>query len=403
MNRRRAKPFGSSYSDIYGKMRFSSTPSGYTFRGRKYAGGAALDKVSAVAGGVGDIVNAASANAEVRDTSEVQAAINEQKNKSFDTSSYTNLLAGYDPTRLKTNWTGKDMRKNSTGQMIGNTIGAMSSGAAAGGSVGGPWGAVAGAAVGLGGSLAGIFAGKNKARKLAKKLNEAADEANKTAINNFGYATDKVTQKNAEQANANFKAEGGNLYSMIGTIGKGLGSAIGSMTSKELKPLNPYTGIVNSQVKFKDPNKGMQKFNDAMTALTGSVTSAISDFKGDKKEQPTLSDSSSQTTQSTQPIQNNAINPLSSEWLTDVKKGMQNQSNNVKLQGSFVGNNNQPYSLPNKNLQLPDFQTATPSYGSDWRNTSFKADGGYIEGREYDLSEDEIEELINEGYELEYA
>lgn len=433
MNGRRNRPLSYSYTDVYGKLRFSSNRNSDKIAGYKYApggetGGKVSGKdiaggISSVSGGIGGIVSAASANAQIADTSEYKEAIQEQKNKTYDTSDYSSLLSGYDGSRLKTNLRAKDIRGLSAGQAVGNTLSAVGSGAQAG-SVAGPWGAAAGAVVGLGSAIGGIFSGKRKAKKMAAKLNKEAKEANEEAINDFSYAAGQVSRKNAEKANANFKAGGGELYGTIGQAVSGLGSAISAFSGPKKKIPSPWSNRVSSAPKIKDPNKSMDNIANGVAALTG-VASTMSGLfnKKDDSASGNANNGTANNNSGTTPS-GNGQNLLTPEGLN---KSMDFTKNKPWQFYAFGTNNNPPKNqIPFSGIQQAKVEPQ--QFGGQWRNVSLfpsssqqsslgtpsgapsqvptsKKDGGqlYEESKTYNLSEREIKRLIKAGYELEYV
>lgn len=165
-----------------------------------------------VVGGITSIIDSSLKNAQIADTTGIENNIKDLRDTDFSEATDSNsLMNSYNNLNfLKDDYSWKDVRGISNGELVGNTLSAIGSGAMAGASVGGPFGAIAGAAVGLGGSLAGIFAGKNKARKKARFLNQAAEAANNMAIDNYDFQVNDVMQNNARNAmQYAYAAEGG--------------------------------------------------------------------------------------------------------------------------------------------------------------------------------------------------
>ena len=178
----------------------------------KEAGGSNLGgSISAVAGGIGGIVEAGMANAQIADTTEQEQEREARENWQSSANSNDDLLAemASDVSIGNTNW--KSIRGVTPGQMVGNTFKGIASGAAAGAKVGGPWGAVAGAVVGLGSGLAGIFAGNSKAKKKAAELNEAAKKANLAKAQTLTAKAGALDQAADQRALAAYAAYGGDI------------------------------------------------------------------------------------------------------------------------------------------------------------------------------------------------
>lgn len=171
-----------------------------------------IGKAGNVVSGVTSIIDSSLKNAKIADTTGIENNIEDFRNTDFSEATDSNsLINAYNNLNfLKDDYSWKDVRGVSNGELFGNTLSAVGSGAMAGASVGGPWGAVAGAAIGLGGSLAGIFTGKNKAKRKARFLNQASKVANNTAIDNYDFQVDDVMQDNARNAmKYAYAAEGG--------------------------------------------------------------------------------------------------------------------------------------------------------------------------------------------------
>lgn len=171
-----------------------------------------IGKAGNVVSGVTSIIDSSLKNAKIADTTGIENDIKDFRNTDFSEATDSNsLINAYNNLNfLKDDYSWKDVRGVSNGELFGNTLSAVGSGAMAGASVGGPWGAVAGAAIGLGGSLAGIFTGKNKAKRKARFLNQASKVANNTAIDNYDFQVDEVMQDNARNAmKYAYAAEGG--------------------------------------------------------------------------------------------------------------------------------------------------------------------------------------------------
>lgn len=168
--------------------------------------------IAGIAGGIGGIVEAGMANAQIADTiaqeQEREARENWQSSAS-DNDSLLAEMASDVSINENTNW--KSIRGVTPGQMVGNTFKGVVSGASAGAKVGGPWGAVAGAAAGLAGGLAGIFAGNSKAKKKAAELNEAAKQANLAKAQTLTAKAGALDQAADQRALAAYAAYGGDI------------------------------------------------------------------------------------------------------------------------------------------------------------------------------------------------
>ena len=166
--------------------------------------------IAGIAGGIGGIVEAGMANAQIADTTEQEQEREARENWQSSASDNDSLLAEMASDVSigeNTNW--KSIRGVTPGQMVGNTLKGVVSGASAGAKVGGPWGAVAGAAAGLASGIAGIFTGNSKAKKKAAELNEAAKQANLAKAQTLTAKAGALDQASDARALAAYAAGGG--------------------------------------------------------------------------------------------------------------------------------------------------------------------------------------------------
>ena len=176
--------------------------------------------IGSIGGAVGSIAQAGISNAQIADTSGIEAQNKAQKNMVVGASSNDDLMSEWGSwNKMKDDYSWKDVRGGSTGQRITNTIGAAGQGAAAGASVGGPIGAIVGGVVGLGSAIGGWLGGNRKAKRKAKKLNKEAKEANERALTSFETRADNIDTQNDFNMLANFSAYGGPLEFGSGAIG----------------------------------------------------------------------------------------------------------------------------------------------------------------------------------------
>ena len=183
--------------------------------------------IGSIAGAATSIIGAGVQNAQIADTTALENQQEEFADTTFDAGSTDSLLNQWNSINwMSDDWTAKDVRGLSGGEMAGNTIGAAASGAAAGAQVGGAWGAVIGGVVGLGSGLAGIFAGNKKARNKAKELNTNAKLANRDATKNFNLAVENQAADASRAAlMTNYAAEGGPIHIKEKNRGKFTASA----------------------------------------------------------------------------------------------------------------------------------------------------------------------------------
>jgi hypothetical protein len=176
--------------------------------------------IGSIGGAVGSIAQAGISNAQIADTSGIEAQNKAQKNMVVGASSNDDLMSEWGSwNKVKDDYSWKDVRGGSTGQRITNTIGAAGQGAAAGASVGGPIGAIVGGVVGLGSAIGGWLGGNRKAKRKAKKLNKEAKEANERALTSFETRADNIDTQNDFNMLANFSAYGGPLEFGSGATG----------------------------------------------------------------------------------------------------------------------------------------------------------------------------------------
>lgn len=176
--------------------------------------------IGSIGGAVGSIAQAGISNAQIADTSGIESQIEAQKNMTIGASSNEDLLSEWGSwTKVKDDYTWKDVRGGNTGQRLTGTLGAAGQGAAAGASVGGPIGAIVGGVVGLGSAIGGWLGGNKKAKRKAKRLNKEAKEANERALTSFETRADNIDTQNDFNILANFSAYGGPLEFGSGAIG----------------------------------------------------------------------------------------------------------------------------------------------------------------------------------------
>lgn len=185
-----------------------------------FKGGNIGSTIGSIGGAVGSIAQAGISNAQTADTSGIESQIEAQKNMTAGASSNEDLLSEWGSwTKVKDDYTWRDVRGGNTGQRLAGTLGAAGQGAAAGASVGGPIGAVVGGVVGLGSAIGGWLGGNRKAKRKARRLNREAREANERALSSFETRANTIDAQNDFNILANFSAYGGPLESGSGAIG----------------------------------------------------------------------------------------------------------------------------------------------------------------------------------------
>jgi hypothetical protein len=234
------------------------------------------NSIGSIGGAVGSIAQAGISNAQIADTSGIEAQNKAQKNMVVGASSNDDLMSEWGSwNKVKDDYSWKDVRGGSTGQRITNTIGAAGQGAAAGASVGGPIGAIVGGVVGLGSAIGGWIGGNKKAKRKAKRLNKEAKEANERALTSFETRADNIDTQNDFNMLANFSAYGGPLNFGSGAIGyefgnKYLNNQEMNMLSKQrltslpnsfqaLPEMNTYNAFAEGGGLSREKNYGSKK------------------------------------------------------------------------------------------------------------------------------------------------
>lgn len=176
--------------------------------------------IGSIEGAIGGMAQTGISNAQIADTSGIESQIEAQKNMTIGASSNEDLLSEWGSwTKVKDDYTWKDVRGGNTGQRLTGTLGAAGQGAAAGASVGGPIGAIVGGVVGLGSAIGGWLGGNRKAKRKARRLNREAKEANERALSSFEERANTIDAQNDFNILANFSAYGGPLEFGSGAIG----------------------------------------------------------------------------------------------------------------------------------------------------------------------------------------
>lgn len=216
--KRRGKMPPNMFEDGGAKQSWGQQPSGQfsnAFKGENLG-----SSIGSIGGAVGNIAQAGISNAQIADTSGIESQIEAQKNMTIGASSNEDLLNEWGSwTKVKDDYTWKDVRGGNTGQRLTGTLGAAGQGATAGASVGGPIGAIVGGVVGLGSAIGGWLGGNRKAKRKARRLNREAREANERALSSFERRANTIDAQNDFNILANFSAYGGPLEFGSGAIG----------------------------------------------------------------------------------------------------------------------------------------------------------------------------------------
>ena len=169
------------------------------------------NSIGSIGGAIGGMAQTGISNAQIADTSGIESQIEAQKNMTIGASSNEDLLNEWGSwTKVKDDYTWKDVRGGNTGQRLTGTLGAVGR-AATGASVGGPIGAIVGGVVGLGSAIGGWLGGNRKAKRKARRLNREAKEANERALSSFEERANTIDAQNDFNILANFSAYGGPL------------------------------------------------------------------------------------------------------------------------------------------------------------------------------------------------
>lgn len=206
-----------------------------------------MGTVGTAGSAIGDIAGAAISNAKIADTSNIEAQNKLQANRTIGASTNDDLMSEWGSmTKVKDDFSWKDVRGGSAGQRAGNTLGALGKGAAAGATIGGPLGAIAGGVAGLGSAIAGIFTGKKKAKRKARQLNEEARKANEKALMTFENKAGNIDTQNDLNMLANYSAYGGPIDIYGGAIDYEL--TTDDINNQELSTMNKsrLTSLPNS-------------------------------------------------------------------------------------------------------------------------------------------------------------
>ena len=163
-----------------------------------------MNSASTLLGGATTMFSAAKSNAEIADTSGIDAFNEGVKNTTYTYGSFDNLDSEFDTKSLaRTNYTGKELRGVTPGQMALNTLTSVGSGISTGAKLGGLWGGVIGGLAGLGSGLIGIGIGNNNASIEAGRVNKEGTNSNNynlSSYNNSIRNTKNMTFRNSISA-----------------------------------------------------------------------------------------------------------------------------------------------------------------------------------------------------------
>ena len=169
-----------------------------------------LNNMDSLFSGMSGLAASTIANSQIEDTSNEESLISDILNTRFSTGSLESLETLFNGNNLaKTDYTQKDLRGLSVGQMASNTLSGAFSGAMSGAKIGGVPGAIVGGVLGLGSGINGILTGNNKARMKAAELNAESLAANNMYLNNYNDAVASTQNKMYNNSLLNMTAYGG--------------------------------------------------------------------------------------------------------------------------------------------------------------------------------------------------
>lgn len=196
-----------------------------------------MNSASTLLGGATTMFTAAKSNAEIADTSGIDAFNEGVKNTTYSYGSFDNLDSEFDTKSLaRTNYTGKELRGVTPGQMALNTLSAVGSGISTGAKIGGLWGGVIGGLAGLGSGLIGIGIGNNNASIEAGRVNKEGTNSNNYNLGNYNNSirnTKNMTFRNS------ISAYGGPLFNHSENFDNGITFINAGGTHEE----NPLGGV----------------------------------------------------------------------------------------------------------------------------------------------------------------
>lgn len=246
--------------------------------GHLYAGGGNI--AGAVSAGA-DMLSNAVQQAQIKDTSELEAGIKSHANQIVNSESNDDLLNDWNNRSTLKGISYKDLLNGGAGSAVMNALGSGMSGASSGASFG-PIGAIVGGAAGLLSSGIGRIVARKKAKKQAKKINENVAVSNATNLQSFMNRAENLDIKNDEKLLANFSAYGGNLNTFRGnmsTNGADFSTGLMEINNGGIHEENPYEGVPMGSDQNGTPNlveEGETIWNDYVFSNRLTVPS---DFK----------------------------------------------------------------------------------------------------------------------------
>lgn len=176
--------------------------------------------VSGLASGIGTIVDASMANAEV-DTTKADNAIDAINSYTPVNTSLSDITSGYNALNLNNDINAEDMTIT-TGEGLANMGRAGLAGFTTGMQAGGIWGGIIGGIAGLGASGGAWAAGSAKAKKEAERLQNEEERAGLSAANKAANARDEYFENKYDNFRTNLVAYGGPVYKHSGDWSNGI-------------------------------------------------------------------------------------------------------------------------------------------------------------------------------------
>lgn len=196
-----------------------------------------MNSASTLLGGATTMFGAAKSNAEIADTSGIDAFNEGVKNTTYSYGSFDNLDSEFDTKSLaRTNYTGKELRGVTPGQMALNTLSSVGSGISTGAKLGGLWGGVFGGLTGLATGLVTIGIGNNEASIEAGRVNKEGTNSNNYNLGSYNNSirnTKNMTFRNS------ISAYGGPLFNHSENFDNGITFINAGGTHEE----NPLGGV----------------------------------------------------------------------------------------------------------------------------------------------------------------
>lgn len=223
--------------------------------------------VSSIAGGIGGFVNSFNTAATIKDTSGIQANIDELANTDYSGATSWNQLSDMKSNTLMIDSVDGSDFTQSTGQQLGNMGSSALQGAALGAKIGGPWGALAGLVVGAGTSAVGWITGNAKAKREAERLNYEAKVADMKADNSFLDTFDDMKYQEMANNMANIVKDGGKIHikpSKRGTFtaaAKRHGKSVQAFAAQVLANKDNYSPAMVKKANFARNFGGRKRAN----------------------------------------------------------------------------------------------------------------------------------------------